>query len=254
LFDLKELAFDWSLQIEFGSWKQQHQAFSPPFFPFSLLKYLLFHNLESSPVLSSPHIQGDEAAFRYWKDGIQAWRKYLERKGAILEAGKSLLTKPLKENSEQKREEIERKEWKEDMERKAIRQALRQGHNLMTINVAISTLSVSEFSSPEALAEALLMKLAPPAAAAPTAPVEPPLAATITTTTTTTTVAAATNTTETDDDACKICFERKINSVLIPCGHMVTCFLCAKLLAGEATPKCPICRGNVDGIFQTFKV
>ena len=49
-------------------------------------------------------------------------------------------------------------------------------------------------------------------------------------------------------DTCKICFDDKINCVLIRCGHMCTCMECSKQLE-----KCPVCRSHIDDVIQTFK-
>lgn len=45
---------------------------------------------------------------------------------------------------------------------------------------------------------------------------------------------------------CKICFDRPINVLLVPCRHLVLCETCAAL-----TATCPVCRGRVS---QTLRV
>jgi hypothetical protein len=47
---------------------------------------------------------------------------------------------------------------------------------------------------------------------------------------------------------CKICYENSINSVFIPCGHVVSCMTCAVLIKGN----CVICRMPITNIVQTF--
>mmetsp|Transcript_12232 Transcript_12232/g.20235 ORF Transcript_12232/g.20235 Transcript_12232/m.20235 type:complete len:299 (+) Transcript_12232:182-1078(+) len=47
---------------------------------------------------------------------------------------------------------------------------------------------------------------------------------------------------------CKICMEANINSVLVPCGHMVSCTSCSKKLR-----KCPICRKTISRSQQVFQ-
>ncbi len=49
-----------------------------------------------------------------------------------------------------------------------------------------------------------------------------------------------------DTNICSICFDRKINAVLIPCGHLGFCLECLK-----DVNKCPSCRTN---IFDRIKV
>ena len=51
-----------------------------------------------------------------------------------------------------------------------------------------------------------------------------------------------------EEDLCKLCFDRKIDTVMIPCGHMVVCRHC-----GKKVKDCPICRKPFDGIIRTFK-
>lgn len=41
---------------------------------------------------------------------------------------------------------------------------------------------------------------------------------------------------------CKICMEARINSVILPCGHVVACERCLKQLP---TKECPICRTKI---------
>ncbi len=54
--------------------------------------------------------------------------------------------------------------------------------------------------------------------------------------------------TEDSDNNCKICFELRIDVVLIPCGHVVVCESCSKSL-----DKCPVCRKGVNGVVKMFK-
>ncbi|XDV23980.1 hypothetical protein PO909_028303, partial [Leuciscus waleckii] len=46
---------------------------------------------------------------------------------------------------------------------------------------------------------------------------------------------------------CKVCMDKEMNIVFIPCGHLVVCKECAPSLR-----KCPICRGLVKGAVRTF--
>ncbi|KAI5706206.1 hypothetical protein M8J76_006408 [Diaphorina citri] len=46
---------------------------------------------------------------------------------------------------------------------------------------------------------------------------------------------------------CKICMDKEVGVVLLPCGHLVTCVLCASSL-----PRCPVCRENIKATVRTF--
>ena len=46
---------------------------------------------------------------------------------------------------------------------------------------------------------------------------------------------------------CKVCLDKPVSIVFLPCGHLVTCAECA-----PAMKKCPICRGIVKGMVKAF--
>lgn len=46
---------------------------------------------------------------------------------------------------------------------------------------------------------------------------------------------------------CKICMDKEVGVVLLPCGHLVTCVLCASSL-----PRCPVCRENIKATVKTY--
>ncbi|XP_038843384.1 putative inhibitor of apoptosis [Salvelinus namaycush] len=50
-----------------------------------------------------------------------------------------------------------------------------------------------------------------------------------------------------EERTCKVCMDKEVNMVFIPCGHLVVCKECAPSLR-----KCPICRGLVKGTVRTF--
>jgi len=43
-----------------------------------------------------------------------------------------------------------------------------------------------------------------------------------------------------EERTCKVCMDREVSIVFIPCGHLVVCKECAPSLR-----KCPICRGTI---------
>lgn len=49
-------------------------------------------------------------------------------------------------------------------------------------------------------------------------------------------------------DLCKICMDAPLNSVLLECGHIVSCINCGKQLS-----ECPVCRQYVVRVVHTFK-
>lgn len=50
-----------------------------------------------------------------------------------------------------------------------------------------------------------------------------------------------------DARTCKVCMDAEVNTVFLPCGHLVCCDRCAPLLRD-----CPICRTYVRGTVKTF--
>ena len=49
-------------------------------------------------------------------------------------------------------------------------------------------------------------------------------------------------------DVCKICFDRPLNSVFVPCGHIAACVSCAVRVESQG---CPICKKDCF-VVQTF--
>lgn len=50
-----------------------------------------------------------------------------------------------------------------------------------------------------------------------------------------------------EERTCKVCMDKEVSIVFIPCGHLVVCKDCAPALR-----KCPICRGTIKGTVRTF--
>lgn len=53
---------------------------------------------------------------------------------------------------------------------------------------------------------------------------------------------------EEEEDSCVICWERSIDCVLVPCGHMACCKGCAAKFE-----ECPVCRKKVSQVVKTYK-
>ena len=56
--------------------------------------------------------------------------------------------------------------------------------------------------------------------------------------------------TKKDDDTCKICCVRNIDSVLVPCGHVISCMSCSERFDGGP---CPICKQGVALVLKTYR-
>jgi len=53
-----------------------------------------------------------------------------------------------------------------------------------------------------------------------------------------------------DIDPCKICYARNIDSVFVPCGHVVSCRSCGERFDGGP---CPICTQRVALVLKTYR-
>lgn len=50
-----------------------------------------------------------------------------------------------------------------------------------------------------------------------------------------------------EERLCKICLDREITIVLIPCGHFVSCNYCSSSISN-----CPICRSSINEFVKTY--
>ena len=57
---------------------------------------------------------------------------------------------------------------------------------------------------------------------------------------------------EENENICKICFDKKINTVILPCAHVVVCLECSQGFTGT-TNECPICRSQIDKVIKTYR-
>ena len=51
-----------------------------------------------------------------------------------------------------------------------------------------------------------------------------------------------------DSELCNICMVNQIDCLILECGHMSTCLICAKEVF-----KCPICRQQISRIVKAFR-
>lgn len=54
------------------------------------------------------------------------------------------------------------------------------------------------------------------------------------------------------EEICSICMERKINTVIVDCGHRFFCVVCSQKYKNEFEPKCPICRKTMTHIIKIY--
>ncbi len=50
-----------------------------------------------------------------------------------------------------------------------------------------------------------------------------------------------------DEKLCKICADREVGVVFVPCGHFACCVVCAPSFA-----HCPVCRTDIQSAVRTF--
>ncbi|KAJ8315570.1 hypothetical protein KUTeg_007720 [Tegillarca granosa] len=50
-----------------------------------------------------------------------------------------------------------------------------------------------------------------------------------------------------DQTCCKICVEKEVSIVFLPCGHLCSCVECA-----PALKQCPICRATIKGTVKAY--
>jgi len=53
-----------------------------------------------------------------------------------------------------------------------------------------------------------------------------------------------------DSNLCQICFEKPVNTVLVPCGHSGLCMECAQAIHSQP---CPFCRRSISKVVVTYK-
>jgi len=54
------------------------------------------------------------------------------------------------------------------------------------------------------------------------------------------------------EEICNICMERKINTVIVDCGHRIFCISCSRQYKDDASPTCPICRKEITHIIKIY--
>lgn len=59
---------------------------------------------------------------------------------------------------------------------------------------------------------------------------------------------------ENNQNECKICYDSKVDTVFIPCGHMCACHACAVNVLTKFQKQCPICKTVVSNVVKTYIV
>jgi hypothetical protein len=52
-----------------------------------------------------------------------------------------------------------------------------------------------------------------------------------------------------EDEQCRVCFDRKKDHVLVPCGHLILCAHCAPVFVDKG---CPLCRKTVRQVLKIY--
>ena len=56
---------------------------------------------------------------------------------------------------------------------------------------------------------------------------------------------------DTNSRICQICYDKKINSIFLPCGHAKTCEECATKIKNSGKP-CPYCRKAISTTYHIY--
>jgi hypothetical protein len=55
------------------------------------------------------------------------------------------------------------------------------------------------------------------------------------------------------DEVCPMCMDQRMDTAVLPCGHLCGCHACLLFIQQSATPHCPICRGNVASVVKIYR-
>lgn len=56
----------------------------------------------------------------------------------------------------------------------------------------------------------------------------------------------------TDENLCRICYDKDIETVLVPCGHQCACLACAQQVK-QRSNQCPFCKNRIERIVKVYK-
>ena len=55
------------------------------------------------------------------------------------------------------------------------------------------------------------------------------------------------------EQRCKVCLDNMIDSVFLPCGHMMTCIICGFQLVSWLGVSSPICRKQIGRVAKIYR-
>lgn len=56
-----------------------------------------------------------------------------------------------------------------------------------------------------------------------------------------------------ETDLCRCCYKNKVNSMLIPCNHVLVCYSCANLQSKALFNRCSMCLTKVQSFIKIYK-
>lgn len=56
-----------------------------------------------------------------------------------------------------------------------------------------------------------------------------------------------------DEEKCKICYAKKVSTIILPCLHVCMCIACSRAISVTEDPKCPICKKQMNQVSKIFK-
>ena len=54
------------------------------------------------------------------------------------------------------------------------------------------------------------------------------------------------------NELCIVCLAKRRKSIFVHCGHRVCCCQCAAIIKNGPSPRCPICREDVEAVYRVF--
>ena len=51
---------------------------------------------------------------------------------------------------------------------------------------------------------------------------------------------------------CRVCLINEVDTLILPCRHIQTCYRCTEIISTEESHRCPVYRGTVEQVLQVF--
>ena len=55
-----------------------------------------------------------------------------------------------------------------------------------------------------------------------------------------------------EGELCIVCLAKRRKAIFVHCGHRVCCCRCAIIIKTSTSPRCPICREDVEAVYRVF--